>query len=57
MIAQKFQDGLAYFKKEVKDQDDIRFLMRDIVGQFTDWIAVYPADRDVRPYQQKIIIH
>lgn len=54
---QKFQDGLARFKKEVEGQADIRFLTRDIVGQFIDWIAVYPADRSVRPYQQKIEIH
>ena len=55
--AQKFQDGLARFKKEVEGQADIRFLTRDIVGQFIDWIAVYPADRSVRPYRQKIEIH
>ena len=55
--AQKFQDGLARFKREVEGQADIRFLTRDIVGQFIDWIAVYPADRSVRPYRQKIEIH
>lgn len=54
---QKFQDGLTRFKKEVKGQIDIRFLTRDIVGQFIDWIAVYPADRSVQPYRQKIEIH
>ena len=55
--AQKFQDGLTRFKKEVEGQDEIKFLTRDIVGQFVDWIAVYPADRSVRPYKQKIEIH
>ena len=39
--AQTFQDGLTRFKKEVEGQDEIRFLTRDIVGQFVDWIAVY----------------
>ena len=55
--AQKFQDGLAHFKKEVEGQAHIRFLTRDVIGQFINWIAVYPADRSVRPYQQKIEIH
>lgn len=55
--AQKFQDGLARFKKEVKGQTNIKFLTRDIVGQFIDWIAVYPEDRSVWPYTQKIEIH
>lgn len=55
--AQKFQDGLARFKKEVKGQTNIKFLTRDIVGQFIDWIAVYPEDRDAKPYSQKIEIH
>ena len=56
-IVQKFQDGLARFRKEVEDQIDIKFLTRDIVGQFIDWIAVYPEDRNARPYTQKIEIH
>ena len=51
--AQKFWGGLAHFKKEVEGQAVIKFLMRDIVGQFIDWIAVYPADRSVWPYTQK----
>lgn len=55
--AQKFQDGLARFRTEVEDQIDIKFLTRDIVGQFIDWIAVFPEDRSVRPYTQKIEIH
>lgn len=55
--AQKFQDGLARFRREVESQIDIRFLTRDIVGQFIDWIAVYPEDRSARPYTQKIEIH
>ena len=55
--AQKFQSGLTQFKKEVEGQADIDFLTRNIVGQFIDWIAVYPADRSVRPYKQKIEIH
>ena len=55
--AQKFQDGLARFKKEVESQVDIKLLTRDIVGQFIDWIAVYQADRSVRPYKQKIEVH
>lgn len=55
--AQKFQDGLTHFKKEVDGQVEIKFLTRDIVGQFIDWIAVYSADRSVRPYKQKIEIH
>ncbi len=55
--AQKFQDGLAHFRREVKSQIDIRFLTRDIVGQFIDWIAVYPEDRSARPYTQEIEIH
>ena len=55
--AQKFQDGLTHFRREVENHVDIRFLTRDIVGQFIDWIAVYPADRSVRPYTQKIEIH
>ncbi len=55
--AQKFQEGLAHFKKEAEGQSDIKFLTRDIVGQFIDWIAVYPADRSVQPYTQKIEIH
>ena len=54
---QKFQEGLAHFKKEAEGQSDIKFLTRDIVGQFIDWIAVYPADRSVQPYTQKIEIH
>ena len=55
--AQKFQDGLARFKKRVEGQADIKILMRDIIGQFGDWIAAYPADKSVRPYKQKIEIH
>lgn len=55
--AHKFQDGLARFKKEVEGQVEIKSLTRDIVGQFGNWIAVYPADRSVRPYKQRIEIH
>lgn len=55
--ARKFQDGLVHFRKEVEGQTDIKFLTRNIVGQFIDWIAVYPADGSVRPYRQKIEIH
>ena len=55
--AQKFQNGLTRFKKEVEGQAGIDILSRDIVGQFIDWRAVYPADRSVRPYKQKIEIH
>lgn len=55
--AQKFYDGLARFRKEVEGQADIKLLTRDIVGRLIDWIAVYPVDRSVRPYQQKIEIH
>lgn len=54
---QKFQDGLTRFKKEVEGHADIKLLTRDIIGKFIDWIAVYPADRSVRPYTQKIEIH
>ena len=57
MSAQKFQGGLARFKKEVESQDGIKFLTRHIVGKCIDWIAIYPADRNVRPHQQKIEIH
>ncbi|MDE7218327.1 MAG: DUF4368 domain-containing protein [Oscillospiraceae bacterium] len=35
----------------------MKFLTRDIVGQFIDWIAVYPANRSGRLYTQKIEIH
>lgn len=54
---QKFQDGLVRFKKEVEDQADIKSLTRDIVGQFIDWIAIYPEDRSVQLYKQKIEIY
>lgn len=54
---QKFQDGLAHFRKEVEGQTDIKLLTRDIVVQFIDWIAVYPKDRNAKPYSQKIEIH
>ena len=56
-VVQKFQDGLARFKKEVEGQSDIKFLTQDIVGQFIDWIAVYPEDRRAKPYSHKIEIH
>lgn len=55
--AHKFQDGLARFRKEVEGQTDIKFLTRDIAGQFSDWIAVHLEDRSARPYTQKIEIH
>lgn len=37
-----------YLQNSFEDQDDIKFLTQDIVGQFIDRIVVYPADRDVR---------
>lgn len=40
-----FWDSLARFKREVEGQGDIKILTRDPVGQFIEWIAVYPADR------------
>ena len=42
MTDQEFQDGRACFEKEVEDQNEIKFLTWDIVGQFN---------------QQKIKIH
>ena len=54
MIAQKFLDGHVRLRKEVESHDDMKFLMWAIVRQFTYWIAVYPADRSDRPYQQQI---
>lgn len=42
--------------KEVEGHADIKLLTRDIIGKSTDWIAVYSADRSVRPYTQKIEI-
>ena len=53
----KFWDGLVSFKREVEGQVEIKILARDIVGQFIDWITVYPTGRIVRPYTQKIEIH
>lgn len=55
--AQRFQGGFELFKKLLKGQGEILVLTRDIVGQFIDWIAVYPADRSVKPYRQKIEIY
>lgn len=43
--------------KEVEGHADIKLLTRDIIGKSIDWIAVYSADRSVRPYTQKIEIH
>ncbi len=34
--AQKFQDGLTYFRREFESQIDIIFLIQDIIGQFID---------------------
>ena len=55
--ARNFQNGLDYFQELISEQAPITELTRDIVGQFIDWIAVYPADRSVRPYRQRIGIY
>lgn len=55
--AQRFQGGFELFKEFWKGQGEVSVLKRDIVGQFIDWIAVYPADRSVKPYRQKIEIY
>ena len=52
--AQKCQESFARFKKGGESQADIKFLTRDVVRQVIDWIEVYPADRSVWWYQQKL---
>lgn len=56
-IAQNFLDGLGRFQKMIMGQTKLHTLTREIVGQFIDWIDVYPADRSTKPYVQRIEIH
>lgn len=35
----------------------VEFLALCIVGQFINWIAVYPEDRGIQPYKQNVAIH
>ena len=55
--AERFQGGFELFRKLLDGQGEVSVLTRDIVGRFIDWIAVYPADRSVKPYRQKIEIY
>lgn len=52
-----FQSRFAQFKTSVIDQHKVTQLTRDIVGRFIDHITIYPADRSVKPYKQRIDIY
>lgn len=41
----------------IAGQKGVRTLTREAIGQFIDWIDVYPADRSTKQYVQKIEIH
>lgn len=51
------QERLSHFMRLVEGQGPITELSREIVGRFIDWIAVYPADRSVKPHTQRIEIY
>ena len=54
---QDFQGRFEQFKASVAYQPKIKQLSRNIVGRFIDYIAVYPADRSVKPHTQRIDIY
>lgn len=54
---QDFQSKLIQFKDFVVKQQKVDQLTRDILGRFIDYIAIYPADRNVKPYTQSIDIY
>ena len=51
--AERFQGGFELFRDLLEERGEISVLKWDIVGQFIDWITVYPADRSMKTYRQK----
>ncbi len=56
-VVQQYVNGLGLFRAFVEKQTPLTTINRTTVGEFIDYIAVYPANRTSKPYTQKIEIH